>query len=84
MNIFEAAPERGRRAPPGHPRYRLPAEVVERDVANVTAIGVEIRTNTKVEIVDALKQRGLRRCSPCDGHARVDAPRRSRRGARPA
>jgi heterodisulfide reductase subunit A len=59
VTIFEAAPEPGGALRLSIPSYRLPAEVVERDVANVTAIGVEIRTNTKVESIDELKQQGF-------------------------
>ena len=59
MTIFEAAPEPGGVLRLAIPSYRLPAEVVERDIANVTALGVEIRTNTTVESLDALKQQGF-------------------------
>jgi len=59
VTIFEAAPEPGGALRLSIPSYRLPAEVVERDVANVTAVGVEIRTNTKVESIDELKQQGF-------------------------
>ena len=59
MKIFEAAPEAGRHAAPGIPAYRLPNEVVDQDVANVTALGVEIATNTRVDDLEALKARGL-------------------------
>ena len=59
VTIFEAAPEPGGALRLSIPSYRLPAEVVERDVANVTAIGVEIRTNTKVESIEDLKRQGF-------------------------
>ena len=42
VKIFEAAPEPGGALRLAIPAYRLPAEVVERDVANVTELGVEI------------------------------------------
>ena len=38
-----------RHAAAGHPDYRLPADVVERDIANVTALGVQIATDTRIE-----------------------------------
>ena len=58
MTIFEAAPEPGGMLRLAIPSYRLPAEVVERDIANVTALGVEIETNARVESLETLKERG--------------------------
>ena len=58
VKIFEAAPEPGGMLRLAIPSYRLPAEVVERDIANVTALGVEIETNTRIESIEALKERG--------------------------
>ena len=58
VKIFEAAPVPGGALRLAIPSYRLPAEVVERDVANVTAAGVEIATNTRIDDLDALKQDG--------------------------
>ena len=37
------------------PVYRLPHEVVDADIANLTSLGVEIRCNTPVDDLDALK-----------------------------
>ncbi len=59
VTIFESAPEPGGALRLSIPSYRLPAEVVERDVANVTAVGVEIRTNTRVESIDELKRQSF-------------------------
>ena len=43
----------------GIPAYRLPNDVVDDDIANVTAIGVEIETDTRVDDVAALKDDGF-------------------------
>jgi heterodisulfide reductase subunit A-like polyferredoxin len=59
VKIFEAAPEPGGALRLSIPSYRLPAEVVERDVANVTAIGVEIETNAHVGDPAALRREGF-------------------------
>ncbi len=59
VKIFEAAPVPGGALRLSIPSYRLPAEVVERDVANVTAAGVEIATNARVDDLDALKRDGF-------------------------
>ena len=40
------------------PPYRLPNEVVDDDVANVTDVGVKIVTDTRVEDLEALKAEG--------------------------
>ena len=43
----------------GIPAYRLPNEVIDDDIANVTAIGVEIATGTRVDDVPALRDQGF-------------------------
>ena len=58
VKIFEAAPVPGGALRLAIPSYRLPAEVVERDVANVTDAGVEIATSTRIDDLDALKRDG--------------------------
>jgi heterodisulfide reductase subunit A-like polyferredoxin len=59
VKILEAAPEPGGAMRLSIPSYRLPAEVVERDVDNVRAIGVEIETNTPVGDPEALRRNGF-------------------------
>ena len=59
LKIFEAAPEPGGFLRMAIPSYRLPIEVVERDIENVRAIGVEIATNSPVRDVAALKEAGF-------------------------
>ncbi len=58
VQIFEAASEPGGMLRLAIPSWRLPAEVVERDIANVTALGVEIVTDTRIEDLGALKRAG--------------------------
>ena len=59
VKIFEAAPEPGGFLRLAIPSYRLPVEVVERDIENVRAIGVEIVTNSPIRDVAALKEAGF-------------------------
>ncbi len=59
VKIFEAAPVAGGFLRLAIPAYRLPAEVVEQDISNVTAIGVEIATNSPVENLEALGREGF-------------------------
>ena len=59
VKIFEAAPVAGGFLRLAIPAYRLPAEVVEEDISNVTAIGVEIATGTPVTDLEALRRDGF-------------------------
>ncbi len=57
--IFEAADQPGGLLRLGLPAYRLPNEVVDRDIKNITALGVEIRTGTKIDSIDDLRDAGF-------------------------
>lgn len=46
--VFEALPKAGGMMRVGIPRYRLPRAVLDREIADIKALGVEIRTNTLV------------------------------------
>jgi len=52
--IFEAGAEAGGMLRSGLPPYRLPKDVVDRDIKNVAALGVEIRTGTKIDSIKKL------------------------------
>ena len=58
VRIFEAAPKTGGFLRLAIPAYRLPSEVVEQDISNVTALGVEIAVNAPVGDLDALHGEG--------------------------
>jgi heterodisulfide reductase subunit A2 len=58
VRIFEAGPEPGGFLRQAIPAYRLPAELVARDIANLTALGVEVVTNSPIVDVAALKVEG--------------------------
>jgi heterodisulfide reductase subunit A-like polyferredoxin len=59
VKIFEAAPEPGGFLRLAIPAYRLPTDVVAADVKNVTDIGVEIVTNTRVDDLEVLRRDGF-------------------------
>jgi heterodisulfide reductase subunit A len=59
VKIFEAEPEPGGQLRFGIPSYRLPKSVVDRDIKNVTALGVEIETGVRVESLKGLKEQGF-------------------------
>ena len=59
VKVFEAAPVAGGFLRLGIPSYRLPEAVVERDIENVTDLGVEIVTGTPVTDPAGLKEDGF-------------------------
>ena len=59
VKIFEAAPVAGGFLRLAIPSYRLPSEVVERDIDNVRALGVEIATDSPVRDPGSLKDQGF-------------------------
>ncbi len=59
VKILEAAPVAGGFLRLGIPSYRLPAAVVERDIENVTDLGVEIETGRRVDDPAALAAEGF-------------------------
>jgi heterodisulfide reductase subunit A len=59
VKVFEAAERPGGMLTLGIPAYRLPNEVVDDDIGNVTAIGVEIETGVRIEEPARLKDDGF-------------------------
>jgi NADPH-dependent glutamate synthase beta subunit-like oxidoreductase len=57
--VFEALPEAGGMMRVGIPRYRLPKEVLDKEINDITSIGVEIKTNAKVDSLDELFNYGF-------------------------
>ena len=85
VTIFEALPEPGGMLMYGIPEYRLPKEVLRREIGYISELGVEIKTGVRVG-----KERGSLACPHQKGlsgrlHRRGrpqgDAARRGRRGA---
>ncbi len=58
VKLFEAAPRPGGMLRLAIPEYRLPNAVVDQDVDNVTALGIEVATGTRVENLEELRQDG--------------------------
>jgi len=58
VTIFDALPAAGGMARYGIPSYRVPLDVIDQEVAEVTKLGVEIRYNTRVDKVDDLFAQG--------------------------
>jgi len=59
VKIFEAAPEAGGMLKLTLPEYRLPKHVVDRDIKNITSLGVKIHCNHRVTNLKELKEQGF-------------------------
>ncbi|MCJ7426245.1 MAG: NADH-quinone oxidoreductase subunit NuoF [Dehalococcoidales bacterium] len=54
VTVFEALPEAGGMMRVAIPDYRLPKDVLQNDIREIEAVGVDIKTNTKIESTDEL------------------------------
>ncbi len=59
VTIFEAEAAPGGMLRYGIPAYRLPREVLDRDIKNVTALGVTIKLNQRIDSVKSLLKSGF-------------------------
>jgi heterodisulfide reductase subunit A-like polyferredoxin len=59
ITVFEAGPKAGGMLRLGMPSYRMPKDVLDRDIKNITALGVEIRVNSPVTSLQTLKGQGF-------------------------
>ncbi len=58
VTVFEASPVVGGMMRLGIPEYRLPREVLQREINEITRVGVEIRTSSEVRSLDDLSAQG--------------------------
>jgi heterodisulfide reductase subunit A-like polyferredoxin len=58
VTVFEAMPVAGGMLRLGVPEYRLPTEIVDREVQDIIDLGVELRLNQRVENLDDLFSQG--------------------------
>lgn len=59
VKVFEAAPEPGGMLRLGIPAYRLPRDVLDREIAEIRKAGVEIDTDSTVDSIDKLFGEGF-------------------------
>jgi heterodisulfide reductase subunit A-like polyferredoxin len=59
VTVFEALPVAGGMLRVGVPEYRLPSWIVDREVQDITDLGVELRLNTTVENLDDIFDEGF-------------------------
>jgi NADH-quinone oxidoreductase subunit F len=58
VTVFEALPELGGMMRVGIPEYRLPRQVLDAEIEEIKKIGVDIRTNTKINSLEELLKQG--------------------------
>ncbi len=58
VTVFEALPETGGMLRVGIPRYRLPKNVLDAEIDAIRRAGVDIKTSSRVESVQALREQG--------------------------
>jgi len=59
VTVFEALPEPGGMMRIGIPKYRLPRDILDREIKDIESIGVRIKTNVKIESLDELLDQGF-------------------------
>ena len=60
VTVFEALPVAGGMLRVGVPEHRLPREIIEQEVADITALGVDLRLNSRVTDLQALFEQGFK------------------------
>ncbi|HUW96647.1 MAG TPA: FAD-dependent oxidoreductase, partial [Anaerolineae bacterium] len=58
VTVFEALPVAGGMLRVGVPEYRLPADLIQREVDDILDLGVELRLNTRIEDLQQLADEG--------------------------
>jgi NADH-quinone oxidoreductase subunit F len=58
VTVFEALPEPGGMMRYGIPEYRLPREVLAKEIEEIRGVGVDIKVNTRISSVDELFEQG--------------------------
>ena len=60
VTVFEALPKPGGMMRVGIPEYRLPREVLDAEIDDIRNIGVDIKTNSKIESISELFNQGFK------------------------
>ncbi|MGB9627091.1 MAG: FAD-dependent oxidoreductase, partial [Thermodesulfobacteriota bacterium] len=59
VSIFEASSEPGGMLRLGIPKYRLPREILDKEINMIKELGVEIKVNTRIDSIDELLKKGF-------------------------
>lgn len=60
ITVFEALSKPGGMMQTGIPAYRLPRDILEKEIKDIESIGIKIKLNTKIDSLDKLFQQGYR------------------------
>jgi NADH-quinone oxidoreductase subunit F len=60
VTVFESLPVAGGMLAVGIPEYRLPKDVLNKEIDNIKKLGIEIKLNTPVKDIDALFKEGYK------------------------
>ncbi len=58
VSVFEALPVAGGMLRVGVPEFRLPTEIIEREIADIIDLGIDLRLNRRVQDLDRLFEEG--------------------------
>ncbi len=58
ITVFEALPKAGGMMQYGIPEYHLPRVVLEKEIEDIVKLGIEIKTNTRIDSIDTLLSGG--------------------------
>jgi len=59
VTVFEALPVAGGMLRVGVPEYRLPTAIIEREIADILDLGIELRLNTRVDDLESVFRQGF-------------------------
>lgn len=59
VTVFEALPVAGGMLRVGVPEYRLSSEIIEREIADILDLGIDLRLNTRIDDLDQLFEDGF-------------------------
>ncbi len=59
VTVFEKLPVAGGMMRIGIPDYRLPQEIIQKEIDAILSVGVDLKLNTPVESIDTLKEQGF-------------------------
>jgi heterodisulfide reductase subunit A-like polyferredoxin len=59
VTVFEALPVAGGMLRVGVPEYRLPTEIIEREIADILDLGIDLRLNTIINDLDQIYEEGF-------------------------
>ncbi len=59
VTVFEALPVAGGMLRVGVPEFRLPTDIIEREIADILDLGIDLRLNTRIDDLDKVFEEGF-------------------------